>query len=55
MQEVTIKFDPDITAKDSGLPLGSITPVDGSLHVDATYSGVKNGNRINAAKGVINQ
>ena len=53
--KITIKFDPDITAKDSGLPPGSITPVDGSLHVDAKYSGVNNGNRTNAAKGAINQ
>ncbi len=53
--KVTIKFDPDITAKDSGLPPGSITPVDGSLHIDATYSGVNNGNRTNAAKGAINR
>ena len=53
--KVTIKFDPDITAEDSGLPPGSITPVDGTLHVDAKYSGVNNGNRTNAAKGAINQ
>ena len=45
----------DITAKDLRLLPGTITYVDGSIHVDAKYSGVNNGNKTNAAKSEINQ
>jgi RHS repeat-associated protein len=51
--KITIRLDPNITAKDAGAPIGTIKSTDGAIHVDATYSGVRDGNRNRAEKGAI--
>ena len=55
LNRVNIKINPNIVSTDAGLPPGSRQPADGFLHVDATYSGVSNGNPANAMPKSINR